>query len=94
MSFVPANTTALTVNWLPVIEEDRKGIILGYRVALSNITGELVRNNSIYASTTLSITLGGLEIWTNYTVQICAYTVKGNGPWSAPLRGLTDEGGE
>ena len=90
---LPANTTALTVKWFPVIEEDRNGVILGYRVALSNITGEFMRNVSVHGSSTLSFTLGGLDIWTNYSLEVCAFTVKGNGPWSAPLIGITDEEG-
>lgn len=93
VSSLPANTTALTVSWLPIIEEDRNGIILGYKVSLSNITGEFLRNVSVHGSAELSITLAGLEIWSNYSVQVSAFTVKGNGPWSASLRGLTDEEG-
>lgn len=95
MSTLPANTTALTVNWLPVLEEDRKGFILGYWVAaLSNSTGECMRNVSVLGSEVLTITLGGLEIWTNYSVQIRAFNVKGNGPWSGIVRGNTDEEGK
>lgn len=94
LSSLPANTTALTVSWLPVIEEDRNGIILGYRVALSNSTGEFMRNISVPGSEVMTIILGGLEIWTNYSMQIFAFTVKGNGPWSRIVRGITDEEGK
>jgi len=88
----PFNETALTIAWLPVIEEDRNGIILGYRVALSNSTGELMRNISVLGSE--FVTIGGLEVWTNYSMQVCAFTVKGNGPWSPIVRGITDEEGK
>lgn len=88
----PANTTALTVSWLPVIEEDRNGIILGYHVSLSNSTGEFMKNISVFGSEV--VTLGGLEVWTNYSLQVCAFTVKGIGPWSPIVRGITDEEGK
>lgn len=90
---LPASTTTLEVTWLPVIEEDRKGIILGHRVALSNSSGEFMRNITVVGSTNLKATMGDLEIWTNYTVQVCAYNSKGNGPWSMPVIGNTDEEG-
>ena len=83
--------TALKVSWFPVIEEDRYGVILGYRVVLSNNAGDFMKNVSVLGAAKLSITFGGLEIWTNYSVQVCAFNSKGNGPWSAPLMGTTDE---
>ena len=89
---LPADITALAVSWLPVIEEDRNGIILGYRVALSNSIGEFMRNISVFGSEV--VTIGGLEVWTNYSMQVCAFTVKGNGPWSPLVRGITDEEGK
>ena len=42
---------------------------------------------------TLSTGFGGLEIWTNYSAQICAFNSKGYGPWSAVVVGNTDEEG-
>lgn len=94
LTSLPANTTALTVSWLPVIEEDRNGIILGHWVSLSNITGEFIRNISFLGSEVLTVILGRLEVWTNYSMQVCAFTVKGNGPWSGIIRGITDEEGK
>lgn len=89
---LPANETALTISWLTVIQEDRNGIILGYRVALSNSIGEFMRNISVLGSEV--VTFGGLEVWTNYSMQVCAFTVKGNGPWGPTVRGITDEEGK
>ena len=93
LSTLPANTTAITVKWLPVAEEERNGYILGYWVSISNITGEFIKNVSVYGSDMLTTTVGGLDIWTNYSVQVLAFNVKGNGPWSNVTRGITDEEG-
>jgi len=91
---LPANITALEVSWLPVTEEDRNGIILGYLVTLTTTTGDLLSNVTVPGGETLSTILGGLEIWTNYSAQICAFNSKGYGPWSAVVVGNTDEEGE
>lgn len=92
LSSLPANETALTISWLPVIQEDRNGIILGYHVALSNSIGEFMRNISVLGSEV--VTIGGLEVWTNYSMQVCAFTVKGNGPSGPIVQGITDEEGK
>ena len=42
----------------------------------------------------LSYQFQGLEIWTHYTVKVCAFTSKGNGPYSASLPENTDEAGK
>ena len=93
ISALPANITALQVSWLPVTEEDRKGIILGYLVTLFNATGHVLSNVTVLGGETLSTGFGGLEIWTNYSAQICAFNSKGYGPWSAVVVGNTDEEG-
>lgn len=36
----------------------------------------------------------GLEIWTNYSIKIAAFTVVGDGPWSDLVREDTDEEGK
>lgn len=92
LSSLPANETALTISWLPVIQEDRNGIILGYHVALSNSIGEFMRNISVLGSEV--VTIGGLEVWTNYSMLVCAFTVKGNGPSGPIVQGITDEEGK
>ena len=46
------------------------------------------------AATTMTETFGGLKLWTNYSFTMCAYTVKGNGTWSAPITVATDEEGK
>ncbi|XP_074627543.1 uncharacterized protein LOC141885641 [Acropora palmata] len=86
-----ANITALEVSWLPVTEEDRNGIILGYLVTLTTTTGDVLSNVTVPGGETLSTIFGGLEIWTNYSAQICAFNSKGYGPWSAVVVGNTDE---
>ena len=36
----------------------------------------------------------GLEIWTNYSIKMAAFTVVGDGPWSDLVREDTDEEGK
>ena len=93
ISALPANITALEVSWHPVAEDDRKGIILGYIVTLTNTTGHVLSNVTVPGGETLSTIFGGLEIWTNYSAQISAFNSKGYGPWSAVVVGNTDEEG-
>ena len=90
---LPENITALEVSWLPVTEADRNGIILGYLVTLTPTTGDVLSNVTVPGGETLSTIFAGLEIWTNYSAQICAFNSKGYGPWSAVVVGHTDEGG-
>lgn len=51
-----------------------------------------MRNISVFGSEV--VTLGGLEVWTNYSMKVCAFTEKGIGPWSPIVRGITDEEGK
>ena len=85
--------TVLGVHWSPVPDEDINGIIIGYKLALFNTSGENMRNYTLNASL-LSLEITVLEIWTNYSIRMVAFTVVGEGPWSNLIRGTTDEEGE
>ena len=85
--------TVLRVHWSPVPDEDINGIIIGYKLALFNTSGENMRNYTLNASL-LSLEITGLEIWTNHSIRMVAFTVVGEGPWSNFIRGTTDEEGE
>ena len=80
--------------WQPVIVGDRNGIILGYRVSLFDAGGSSLRNETVMNFNQLSHQFQDLEVWTNYSVKMCAFTSKGNGPYSARLPARTGEGGK
>ena len=41
-----------------------------------------------------AISFSGLEMYTNYTIQVLAFTVKGAGNKSEPMMVITDEDGK
>ena len=55
-----------------------------------NITGHRIKNYTTNSST-LSLEVTGLEISTNYTFRVAAFTVKGLGKWSGMVQGSTNE---
>ena len=90
----PLNTTAIEMKWLHVPQEEQNGIILGYNVQLYDVAGNNIRNTTLDGANTTSVVLAGLEIWTNYSYRVSAFTVKGEGPWSAVAKSRTAEEGE
>ena len=82
--------TVIDAHWLPVSNETINGIGLGYRLALFTTAGENIRNYTLNASV-LSLKITGLEIWTNYSIKMAAFTIVGDGPWSDLLLEDTDE---
>ena len=77
-----------------MIVGDQNGIILGYRVSLFDAGGSSLRNETVMDFNQLSHQFQDLEVWTNYSVKMCAFTSKGNGPYSARLPARTGEGGK
>ena len=87
------NTTALMFRWNPVADDHKNGIILGYRWVFFNSSGSVLKSADA-ADMTMAETFGGLEVWRNYSFILCAYTIKGDGNWSAPMTVATDEEGK
>ena len=85
--------TVINVHWSPVPYETINGIGIGYKLALFNINGNNIRNYTLNASV-LSLEIFGLEIWTNYSVKMAAFTIVGDGPWSDLILEDTDEEGK
>ena len=85
--------TVIKAHWLPVSNETINGIGLGYKLALFTAAGENTRNYTLNASV-LSLEITGLEIWTNYSIKMSAFTIVGDGPWSDALTEDTDEQGK
>ena len=88
-----ANESALNVYWndVPLIHQD--GVILGYRLQLQKEEGGPVLWTDVGADVHGYI-VSDLLIFQNYSVQILAFTIKGDGPLSEKVYQMTDESGE
>ena len=83
------------MNWGEVPFPDQLGIIQGYRVLMwrTNQSADILRDVTLLAPTR-TVSFSGLEKYTNYTIQVLAFTVKGEGNKSEPIVVTTDEDGK
>ena len=65
-------------------EELRKGIIQGHEAKLYDDNGAPLDETTVYGSS-LSTYFDGLNVYSNYSVQVRAFTRKGFSPWSPPF---------
>ena len=91
---VETTSQSIVLSWGVVPEGHRNGIIAGYKViyqALPN-GGNLTANVSVgEEGKGTSTTLSGLNQFTNYSIRVLAYTVKGDGPPSVEQTVQTKE---
>lgn len=89
------SSTSVQVNWGEVPFPDQLGIIRGYRVLMwrSNQSSDILRNATVLVPLR-AISFSRLEMYTNYTIQLLAFTVKGEGNKSEPIAVITDEDGK
>ena len=81
------SSTSISVSWDPVVAEDRNGIIKGYKVnyhALPNVqmVTEFLNITKEQQNKRQTVTLDNLDEFTNYSIEVLAFTVFGNGPAS------------
>ena len=62
-------------------KELRKGVIQGHEVKIYDDNGAPLDETTVYGSS-LSTYFDGLNVYSNYSVQVRAFTRKGFGPWS------------
>ncbi|XP_048847436.1 protein sidekick-1-like [Brienomyrus brachyistius] len=89
-----ASETSLWLRWVPLPDSEYNGNpeTVGYRVRLWRTEQhEEVRSQVVSDRLERELTLGGLEEWTEYQLQIQAFNSIGAGPWSEPVRGRTRE---
>ena len=82
------SSRSISVSWDPVVAGDRNGIIRGYKVnynALPNVqmVTEFLNITKEQQNTRQTVTLDNLNEFTNYSIEVLAFTVFGNGPASA-----------
>lgn len=63
----------------------RKGIIQGHEAKIYDDNGTPLNETTVYGSS-LSVYFDGLNVYSNYSVQVRAFTLKGFGPWSPLFR--------
>ena len=79
------NSTSVSVGWAAVGNEQRNGIIKGYKVIYQalpdgrNVT-RFVNISDEDQGKEQDITLGDLVKFTNYSIRVLAFTVVGDGP--------------
>ena len=81
------SSRSISVSWDPVIADDRNGIIRGYIVsyqALPNcyIVAKILNITNEKQNIRQTVTLVGLNEFTNYSIEVLAFTIFGNGPAS------------
>ena len=85
------DATSLKASWQDVRLIHQNGIILGYRVRFHHADGGLLLWNMTVGPDVHDFPFSNLSIFQNYSVQMRAYTSKGDGPWSNKVYQLTDE---
>jgi len=74
------NSTSLSVGWNPVPLGLENGVITGYKVFYVDQANTVAKLHINVSSTTFSVELGGLLVYTNYCIQVLAFTRSGDGP--------------
>ena len=87
------SSRSLRVTWEPVPVLWRFGIIRGYQVIITDTRNGDEYIDDVKVGENRSLERAGFERYTNYTVKVAAYTIKGLGNFSEELRVITDEDG-
>ena len=84
------SSKSILVQWDSVPAENRNGIIISYTVTYKELPGGSTNSQKVYAATTQA-TLTGLKKYTNYSIDVLASTLRGNGNSSEPIIVITGE---
>ncbi|XP_067028196.1 uncharacterized protein [Acropora muricata] len=84
--------TSLIASWKPVPPGHEQGIILGYKIVYADTAQSQTNTSIIVCSSILSVNLTSLQVYTNYCVQVLAFTMAGEGVLSECVVARTDEG--
>ena len=89
--------TSIMVKWLPIPEDHHKGILLGYKIYYQeyDLSGPLWPMHSINTDGVVdSWELQGLNLTSNYSIQVAGYTSIGVGNISDVIFGISGMYGE
>ena len=75
-------------------EEKRNGTIAHYRVRVRNISSEEVFRYVNVSAENVSVEINKLEMYVTYRFQVQAFTTEGEGPFSEPVNGTTNQTGK
>ena len=87
--FASVQSRNLTLFWSPPLRSQRNGVIISYLITCSS--GDIIINTTRTSSTSLTIT--GLQPFTNYSCSIIAHTSVGGGP-AATINATTRQDGK
>lgn len=90
----PLTDNSILVEWRPPPDDQRNGLILGYRVFYLKSEENLSDKDaqSVEVDRT-EATLTGLDTWTEYKIWVLGYTMTGESPQSMPIFVKTHESG-
>lgn len=93
----PLTSQSLQISWQPPPSHHTNGLLQGYKVNfefMSDILSGMNDDIDSRKTTDLTLVLSGLKKFTNYSVQVLAFTRIGDGVVSKPLYCQTEEDGK
>lgn len=95
---VALTSQSLQVSWQPPPSHHTNGLLQGYKLNFEQVMENigLLSNDDIETrkTTALTIVLSNLRKFTNYSIQVLAFTRMGDGSLSSPSFCQTEEDGE
>ncbi|KAI9556414.1 hypothetical protein GHT06_016202 [Daphnia sinensis] len=97
---VSLNSQSLQITWQPPRPDFRNGLLRGYRIFYEPLSEFLylsspdqsdLQTGSSQTTTELTVFLSGLQKFSNYSIQVLAFTGAGDGVKSQPLTCTTEE---
>ncbi|XP_062543638.1 cell adhesion molecule Dscam2 isoform X3 [Armigeres subalbatus] len=87
------SSTSIKVSWQPPPQQHMNGLLQGYTVFYESVSEESISNGDMETRKTSSLiaSLTSLRKFSNYSVQVLAYTRMGDGVISPPVFCQTDE---
>ncbi|XP_065091070.1 cell adhesion molecule Dscam2 isoform X2 [Ochlerotatus camptorhynchus] len=87
------SSTSIKVSWQPPPQQHMNGLLQGYTVFYESVSEEAISNGDMETRKTSSLiaSLSSLRKFSNYSVQVLAYTRMGDGVISPPVFCQTEE---
>ena len=85
-----SSSTSILVQWNDVKQDDQNGNITGYKVMYKALPSGSDETETVNASVK-QLNITGLNEFTDYSIRVLAFTVKGDGPLSSAITVRTDE---